>query len=116
LHKKIIKGKIGRKTFWVRFFLGSVLGLSVLFLHPLFIPLLFIFPDPTPGMMSNIQYYTAIGAIVFAHMIVSIPRLRDLGRSGWWCLVYPIPFIFIPYLIYVGFFPSKSKNEANIDE
>lgn len=68
-----LKGRAGRKEYWVWFGLICVLGLIISFL---------------PGEPSNSGL-----TVVFAG--VQIRRLHDFGRSGWWVA----PLLIVPLLV-----------------
>ena len=53
----------------------------------------------------------AIGIFYLATIIVSVMfakrRLNDLNRSGWWFLLFVIPFVNLLLAIYLIFFPGN---------
>jgi len=53
----------------------------------------------------------AIGIFYLATIIVSVMfakrRLNDLNRSGWWFLLFVIPFVNLLLAIYLIFFPGS---------
>jgi uncharacterized membrane protein YhaH (DUF805 family) len=45
--------------------------------------------------------------ILAASLIVTIRRLHDVGRSGWWVLAMLIPLINIVFFLFLAVFPGK---------
>lgn len=85
------QGRIGRKTFWLYFFL------PVLFL-------LIIHPAKPIGLMTMAEAVFALLCIVIVlpcYCAGMAKRLHDLGKSGWWMLIAFIPFIGILFTIIV---------------
>ena len=52
--------------------------------------------------------YTAVSlALLLPNLAVSIRRLHDMGKSGWWVLIGLVPLIGLIVLIYFYVQPSK---------
>jgi uncharacterized membrane protein YhaH (DUF805 family) len=77
----VFSGRASRSEFWW-FFLFSFLLLAV--------------TSPVPALAG-----LAILVLFFPLFAVGIRRLHDIGKSGWFCLLYPIPIIgLILYLVW----------------
>lgn len=64
-------------------------------------------PDTGVGLLSSI--YTL--AILIPSIAVSVRRLHDTGRSGWWLLISFVPLI--GFFILLFFMLQNSKAEQN---
>ena len=89
-------GRSRRKEFWMYTLFYLLLAIGALFLDNLFG---FISIGDVRG-----PFYTLFVVIMFLPTIaVSVRRLHDVGKSGWWLLVGIIPVIgFIWLLIYMA--------------
>lgn len=60
--------------------------------------------------------YTAVGgvAVTVAEIFVSIRRLHDLNRSGWFVLLYLVPVVGLFLFVWLMFCPGN--NPAKADE
>jgi uncharacterized membrane protein YhaH (DUF805 family) len=89
------KGKAKRSEFWWFILFLTLVGYGI----PLFfIILILIGFEVSIDALSFLQ--TAWGLAVFVPLLsVSVRRLHDVGRSGWWLLIY-LTIIGIPVLIY----------------
>lgn len=45
-------------------------------------------------------------------LAVSIPRLHDIGRSGWWSLLFILPFVAIATMLGLMVWPGKEGENA----
>ena len=64
--------------------------------------------DPTTSIIGMV----GIGIVYIATIVISVMfakrRLNDLNRSGWWFLLFIIPFVNLLLAIYLIFFPGTS--------
>lgn len=47
------------------------------------------------GSYSRLFYYISLGMLVYGcrcYVGTLVRRMHDIGKSGWWCLLAPIPF------------------------
>lgn len=65
----------------------------------LFILLLNIVTSLADGSGHILSFIIAM-ALLVPGFCVSVRRLHDTGRSGWWLLVFPIPLIGVLLLLY----------------
>ena len=95
------KGRDNRTVF---FFIQCILFTIVFFLSlPIYILL-------TPNLANSI-----ITVVTLMFLPISIPsyirRLHDIGKSGWWMLIVPIPII--GFVFYVYLFFKAGQNGKN---
>jgi len=92
--------------------LGQMLGLF--YMIPLEIPSVSPTGEVT-NMVQNIPVNLAQVGLGLALMIpsftISIRRLHDIGKSGWWYLIILIPFIGM--LVLLAFFVMGSEQDEN---
>jgi uncharacterized membrane protein YhaH (DUF805 family) len=86
-------GRAGRAEFWwfALFCVAVAAVFAVLRLHTL-------------GMLANL-------ALLLPSLAVGARRLHDTGKSGWFQLVYLIPFVGLILMIYWLVQPSVGPNE-----
>lgn len=98
-------GRAGRKEYWM-FFLANVLiwfilgFLSVFFLN-----------DPGETAVYNVIGYLYSAAFFIPGLALTIRRLHDTDKSGWWCLIVLIPFIGV--IILFVFLVQDSQEGSN---
>ena len=78
------KGRINRKTYWLCFF-GSF---GILFLCG--IPRI-VFPEQYTPFTSLL--ILLIYPLIYSQIPIHVKRLHDINLSGWWVLIFMIPFI-----------------------
>ena len=59
------------------------------------------------GKLFMYVYYTYVLAILVPSIAVSIRRMHDIGRSGWWVLISLVPFIGSIWYIVLAALPSQ---------
>ena len=116
-------GRAPRREFWyfmlfsiIISFVVGVIGenLGIMYMIPIDIPTV-----SESGEMVNMSQSIPLNtlqllfglAMMFPSMAVSIRRLHDIGKSGWWYLVGLIPLI--GAIVLLVFFTTKSDNETN---
>jgi uncharacterized membrane protein YhaH (DUF805 family) len=50
-------------------------------------------------------------AVLVPNVAVSVRRFHDIGKSGWWCLIFLIPIVNIIALIYFFTKTSEGPNQ-----
>ncbi len=81
------KGRISRSTFWLRFVLPYVLIVVVLVVLDM---MLHTFSEEFGlGLLSGVF----ILASLYSSIVVSIKRLHDRNKSGWWYLLTLVPIV-----------------------
>lgn len=80
-------GRARRKEYWM-FFLANVLICFILgFLSAFFLN------GPGETVVYNVIIYLYSAVLFIPGLALTIRRLQDTGRSGWWCLIVLVPFI-----------------------
>ena len=59
------------------------------------------------GKLFMYVYYAYVLAILVPSIAVSIRRMHDIGRSGWWVLISLVPFIGSIWYIVLAALPSQ---------
>lgn len=56
------------------------------------------------GGMASFVFWVSFALVLIAHVFISIQRLHDLGKNGWWLLwlLVPGPNVFFILWIYFG--------------
>ena len=90
------EGRASRKEFW-------------------YFVLFFIIIALVAGLIDSIIGMPVLSAITFLGLLipsisVSVRRLHDTGRSGWWYLLSLVPIVSLVLLV---FFAMDSKSEEN---
>ena len=52
-------------------------------------------------------------ALLIPGLALSVRRLHDINRTGWWLLLYLGAIVFIPFLILFYFYVQPSDQESN---
>jgi uncharacterized membrane protein YhaH (DUF805 family) len=99
-----VQGRTSRKAYWLFYILpvvltGAVLGFLISRVH-------------IPALSALLLLIALAPLLVWVGIAVSVKRLHDIGRSGWWAVL-----CFVPYLDYVavpvlGIIPGKSGSNS----
>ena len=100
----VFNGRARRKEYWYFFLFNILISFLIAFAEALIGNL---DPDTGYGLLSAI--YTL--ALLIPGIAVSIRRLHDTNRSGWWLLIALIPLI--GAIVLLVFFASDSKSDEN---
>jgi uncharacterized membrane protein YhaH (DUF805 family) len=94
------KGRLSRSGFWT--FLFAMMGL-------------FVVLSLVMELFKSEKVEIAVGLLVLPVLLMAlfaqIKRWHDLDRSGWWCLINPIPLLNLYAFIMCGF--VKGTNGSN---
>ncbi|EIC20224.1 DUF805 domain-containing protein [Thiorhodovibrio frisius] len=82
----VFDGRSGRKEYWYFFLFNIIIGL---FLAVIDRATGTFSPDARIGLLGAIFML----AVLISGIAVSVRRLHDIDRSGWWLLIGLIPFI-----------------------
>ncbi|MFG3496043.1 DUF805 domain-containing protein [Streptomyces sp. NPDC047928] len=91
-------GRARRKEYWMFTLIHSVIALVLMGV------------DYAAGT-NGVLYVLYILAVLLPALAVSIRRLHDTGRSGWWLLISFVPLV--GGIILLVFLASDGKAEAN---
>ncbi len=95
-------GRISVRQFWlgVASALLSTVALAVVVGLVLGVVLATIGAGPeTELMAAGGASVLIVGYLMYTQMALTVKRLHDSGRSGWWCLLMLIPFIGLAWLV-----------------
>ena len=85
------KGRARRKEYWMFYLFYVIFGLAVTVLDIL----LFGTAIYSWGLLYLVYFF----ALLIPYIAVSVRRLHDIGKSGWWLLIMFIPIAGIIWLI-----------------
>lgn len=92
------EGRARRKEFWA-FQLGYImLGILSLILGNLF-------------KLGDILFVLLILALLLPNLAVSVRRLHDVGRPGWWLLISFVPIV--GYILLIIWFAKEGESQSN---
>ena len=95
------KGRAHKQEYWMYFLVYITLNFVVKFIGGMI-----------PGqMIGAILSLVVMLALLLPTIAVSIRRLHDIGKSGWWILVSLIPIIGVFYLLFL--MTKAGQPEAN---
>ena len=79
------KGKADRKTYWYSILFSCLLLLVA--------ALIYILPIGDFKLLGQLEVFFVFLALIPYFVSLSVRRLRDLGKSGWWLLICLIPVV-----------------------
>ncbi len=91
-------GRARRKEYWMFFLFNMIVACVVLVI------------DSVIGT-NGILYAIYVLAVFIPGLAVSVRRLHDTDRSGWWFLVVFIPLIGIVFLVFMCQEGAQEENE-----
>jgi uncharacterized membrane protein YhaH (DUF805 family) len=94
-------GRAGRAEFWMFTLISAMIGI-VLYL---------IDERITPGSDLHVLLTLYTFAVLLPSLAVTVRRLHDTGRSGWWLLITLVPIL--GQLAYLVFLAQDSQPAAN---
>ena len=100
----VFDGRARRKEYWFFVLFNVIIGMAMGFIDALTGN---INPETGLGIFSGIY---ALGVMI-PGMAVSVRRLHDTGRSGWWLLITFVPVI--GAIIFIYFMVLDSNPESN---
>ena len=93
----VFNGRARRKEYWMFFLVNIIIMLGLDFIA-------WALPNQY-GLFAYLCLLPAVLyplAVLLPGLAVSVRRLHDTGRSGWWWLINLVPFIgFIVFLVFV---------------
>lgn len=101
-HYVDFKGRATRKQFWMFFLFNFIVTFVLAALGEM---------DNTVGLLFTILYALYGLAVLLPNLGLSVRRLHDVNRSGWWLLIYLVPFV--GWLVLFIFFVLPSNNTNN---
>lgn len=99
-------GRAGRKEFWMYTLASFLFSLTFLSLSIIASTI-----AVSLGMLFALLYVVISLALICPTLALSVRRLHDVGKSGWWLLSGLIPLVGALYLIYV--FSQRGQTDPN---
>lgn len=93
--------RAGRAEFWMFTLISIIISLVLYFIDQRIMP----------GSSIQVLYTLYSLAVLVPSLAVSVRRLHDTGRSGWWFLINVIPIL--GQLVYLVFLLQDSQPAAN---
>lgn len=90
----VFSGRARRKEYWMFFLFNIIIAIVLGILDSIF---------SLPGILTTLYFL----AVLIPGIAVSIRRLHDTGRSGWWLLIGFIPVVGAVVLLIVMVLDSK---------
>ena len=108
----LLLSRLTRKGFWAMIIPLPVIGFFVLQMDFRLQTGAWRIAPPGPALLF---YWTLLSICIY--IAVCIRRARDRNKSGWWALLYIIPYVgWLWALIELGFFPgTKGPNRFGPD-
>jgi uncharacterized membrane protein YhaH (DUF805 family) len=94
----VFAGRARRKEYWVFTLVNLVISV------------LLAFVDSILGTMAIGLIYAL--AVLLPSIAVTVRRLHDTGRSGWWALIVLLPILGVIVLLVMMCFDSQSGDNA----
>ena len=88
------QGRATRSNFWYFVLFNLLIALGLLIISK-FIPFLVFL------------YFIYALLMILPNLAVTVRRLHDIGKSGWWIFIALVPLVGGLYLIYLLVLPSK---------
>ena len=98
-HYVDFSGRATRKQFWLYTLIVCILYVILAGLSTM---------DNAVGTFFGVLYGVLGLALFLPGLAISVRRLHDIGRSGWWYLLFLVPLI--GPLVLLIFFVTPSKN------
>jgi uncharacterized membrane protein YhaH (DUF805 family) len=95
-------GRIGIRQFWWGLFsaLMTTVALAVVVGIVLGVVLFALGAGPETEQIAALgSTVLIVGYAMFTQFALTVKRLHDSGRSGWWCLMMLVPFIGLAWLV-----------------
>ncbi|CAE6953287.1 DUF805 domain-containing protein [Vibrio alginolyticus] len=98
----VFTGRARRKEYWMFFLFNILITIVLEFLD---------------GLLGTTFIGAVYGlAVLIPGIAVTVRRLHDIGRTGWWALIGLIPVIgFIVLIIFAATDGDKGRNEYGLD-
>jgi uncharacterized membrane protein YhaH (DUF805 family) len=91
-------GRAGRQEYWMFFLFNVIIGSVILFVESIL---------GSPAVLYSLYCL----AVLLPGVGVSIRRLHDTNRSGWWLLLALIPFGAIVILVFMALEGEPDANQ-----
>jgi len=78
-------GRSRRKEYWMFVLINALISIALVFATGM--------TSESPGLVGSLLYLVYSLAMLVPGLSVSVRRLHDTGRSGWWLLVGIVPIV-----------------------
>ena len=89
----VFDGRARRKEYWMYTLFNILIGVAYMIVATLAIALLGHSDNPSAAMLIFAPLWLYALAVFIPGLAVTVRRLHDSGRSGWWFLIAFVPFI-----------------------
>ncbi len=103
----VFSGRARRKEYWMFTLFSTIIALVLGFIEDIVRGIVGIAPETNQSILVGI--YTL--AVLIPSIAVSVRRLHDTGRSGWWVLISLVPLIGV--IVLIVFTVQDSQQEDN---
>jgi uncharacterized membrane protein YhaH (DUF805 family) len=93
------QGRVGRRPFWLYFFLPAVVLGVVLGAHAM--------SQSRQGMAPSPFVLPLVPLLLWSAIAVLVKRLHDIGASGWWVVVAFVPLLNYIAVVVFGCWPGQ---------
>jgi uncharacterized membrane protein YhaH (DUF805 family) len=100
-------GRARRKEYWM-FMLFNIIAVFVIVIADNVFNV-----TPMRGMPLGTLYCMYIAAMLIPMLAVSVRRLHDTGKSGWWIFINLIPFPFVGSIWFLVLMLTEGEQDAN---
>jgi uncharacterized membrane protein YhaH (DUF805 family) len=66
-----------------------------------------------PALSVGLASIALTLVLIVPGLAVSVRRLHDVGKSGWWLLIAVVPVVGLVYLVYLFVQPGKTTRSAS---
>lgn len=94
----LFRGRASRKEFWMFFLFYIIFLFGFAFLDVILGTIIIVTNKESYGLFTLLY---SIGTFI-PFLAVSVRRLHDIGKSGWWILLSFIPIANIIYIIFLA--------------
>lgn len=83
-------GRARRKEYWMFTLINVIISFGIVFIGVIFGS---ISGNDFTGGAFGVIYFLYVLAVLIPGLAVTVRRLHDTGRSGWWFLIGLVPFV-----------------------
>jgi uncharacterized membrane protein YhaH (DUF805 family) len=89
----VFDGRARRKEYWMYTLFNILIGIAYMVVATLAFALLGHSDNPGAAMLIFAPLWLYALAVCIPGLAVTVRRLHDTGRSGWWILISFVPFV-----------------------
>ncbi len=107
----VFSGRARRKEFWMFFLFNNIIGFSIMVVGNIAESLVAGDSSPPTGIVATILGWIFFLIVMVPCIAVSVRRLHDTSRSGWWLSVGLLPFV--GQIVLLAFYMEKGVKGDN---